>query len=273
MSDLTHAMLESTLCLAPGLFRSMKRGSRKASALDVTYRPGHGVATRFRGAEPLGADDMRLLQVLVALAGPVGAIVGPTPQGPLARRLRHSLNMRGEVSDQDAIAVRMKPSGVLSEMGLSNGGANIRAVRASLRRMSEITVEVEPDTGVTSFSLLSYAMDECRVNVALNPHMAGAVLGSRRYARIELSEAREIRSAPARILHQRLCGWIDAGKTRKVAIDTLCQYLALEATQNRDTMKSRRRMVRGALLEFIELGWTITEYSFRKYRISRPLLS
>ncbi|MET3109463.1 hypothetical protein AAKU58_004320 [Oxalobacteraceae bacterium GrIS 1.18] len=38
--DLTHARHDPAHCLAPGLFRSLKRGDRKKLKLDVTYPYG-----------------------------------------------------------------------------------------------------------------------------------------------------------------------------------------------------------------------------------------
>lgn len=61
--DLTHARHDPAHCLAPGLFRSLKRGERKRSKLDVTYTYGKD-SIRFWGPEPLGADDLRVLQGL-----------------------------------------------------------------------------------------------------------------------------------------------------------------------------------------------------------------
>jgi hypothetical protein len=35
--DLTHARHDPAHCLAPGLFRSLKKGERRTGKLDVTY--------------------------------------------------------------------------------------------------------------------------------------------------------------------------------------------------------------------------------------------
>ena len=70
--ELTHVRHDPAHCLAPGLFRALKRGERKRSKLDVTYDYGDGKRIEFSGPEPLGADDLRILQGLVAMAGPNG---------------------------------------------------------------------------------------------------------------------------------------------------------------------------------------------------------
>lgn len=51
--ELTHARHDPIHCLAPGLFRSLKRGERKKLKLDVTYRYGAAEQVRFVGFEPL----------------------------------------------------------------------------------------------------------------------------------------------------------------------------------------------------------------------------
>ena len=81
--DLTHARHDPMHCLVPGLFRSLKRGERKRLKLDVTYHYAENEQARFVGFEPLGADDMRLLQGLVALGGPKGIILTPEPTADL----------------------------------------------------------------------------------------------------------------------------------------------------------------------------------------------
>ena len=68
--SLSHVRHDPAHCLAPGLFRALKRGERKRSKLDVTYDYGDGKRIEFSGPEPLGADDLRILQGLVAMAGP-----------------------------------------------------------------------------------------------------------------------------------------------------------------------------------------------------------
>ncbi|GHL51109.1 hypothetical protein ECZU29_59590 [Escherichia coli] len=44
----------------------------------MTYDYGDGKRIEFSGPEPLGADDLRILQGLVAMAGPNGLVLGGT---------------------------------------------------------------------------------------------------------------------------------------------------------------------------------------------------
>ena len=84
--ELTHARHDPIHCLAPGLFRSLQKGERKRAKLDVVYDFGDGRRVEFSGPEPLGADDLRVLQGLVATAGPTGQVLSSQPQTEMGRR-------------------------------------------------------------------------------------------------------------------------------------------------------------------------------------------
>jgi hypothetical protein len=270
-SELTHARHDPAHCLAPGLFRSLKRGERKKQKLDITYSYGEGEQARFVGFEPLGADDMRILQGLVALAGPEGLILTPEPQSDMARQLRLFLEPKFDAEGKDGLVVRERMTKLLAEIGLTNTGDNIKGLKASLLRMANVTVLVTKGTRQASFHLLSYDFDEAdgRLFVALNPRIADAVLGRRSYARIELAEVRQLETDPARLMHQRLCGWIDPGKSGKAELDTLCAYVWPDDA-NAEAMKKRRQAIRKALAELAGVGWTVDEYAKAKFDIRRP---
>ena len=96
-------------CLVPGLFRSLKRGERKKLKLDVTYHYAENEQARFVGFEPLGADDMRLLQGLVALGGPKGIILTSEPTADLPKQLRLFLEPKFDaVGHQGVLAAHGK---------------------------------------------------------------------------------------------------------------------------------------------------------------------
>ena len=147
--ELTHARHDPMHCLAPGLFRSLKRGDRKKLKLDVTYTFGDDIRARFIGFEPLGADDMRLLQGLVALAGPRGVILTANPAATMPRQLRLALSPTDAAADSDGLVVRHHITRLLAEIGMYDSGENIRTVKASLVRMSNVTVII--DNGLPRF--------------------------------------------------------------------------------------------------------------------------
>ncbi|MDF4280622.1 replication protein C, IncQ-type, partial [Vibrio parahaemolyticus] len=104
--SLSHVRHDPAHCLAPGLFRALKRGERKRGKLDVTYDYGDGKRIEFSGPEPLGADDLRILQGLVAMAGPNGLVLGPEPKTEGGRQLRLFLEPKWEAVTADAMVVK-----------------------------------------------------------------------------------------------------------------------------------------------------------------------
>jgi len=268
--DLTHARHDPAHCLAPGLFRSLMRGERKKMKLDITHKCGDDVI-RYTGFEPLGADDMRLLQGLIAMAGPEGLVLSPEPKTESGRQLRSLLDPQFDAAEKDARVVKSTITHLLQETGIGDCGDNIRAVIASLHRMANITVLIQRGSRQAIFHLLSYALDteDGKLLVALNPRITDAVIGARPNTHIDMAEVRALRTDPTRFIHQRLCGWIDPGKSGRVEIATLCGYVWPDAATD-VTLRQRRVTIRKSILELLALGWTIDEYAQGKYTIGRP---
>jgi hypothetical protein len=275
--DLTHARHDPAHCLAPGLFRSLKRGERKRSKLDVTYTYGAD-SIRFWGPEPLGADDLRVLQGLVAMAATSGKegrgiILSQEPKTDKGRQLRLWLELKWDALEKDALVAKGSFGQLAREIGYAdNGGSQFKTIRESIERLWAVSVIVERDGRRQGFRILSdYASDEqeCKLFVALNPRLAEAVMGERPHTRINMDEVRALRTDQARLMHQRLCGWIDPGKSGRVELDTLCGYVWPDVA-NDEAMKKRRQTVRKALAELDAIGWTLSEYAKGKWEVKRP---
>jgi hypothetical protein len=269
--DLTHARHDPAHCLAPGLFRSLKRGERKRGKLDVVYDYGGGKQIEFSGPEPLGADDLRILQGLVAMAGPGGLVLSPEPQTEAGQQLRLFLEPKWEAVQQDAMVVKGSYRALAREIGYADPD-NTRPVRECIERLWKVSIIAQNGRKRQGFRLLSeYASDEAdgRLYVALNPLIAQAVMGGGRHVRIDMDEVRALQTDPARLIHQRLCGWIDPGKSGRVELDTLCGY-AWPVQASTEAVKKRRQVARKALDELAALGWTVNEYAKKKFEIRRP---
>lgn len=274
--DLTHARHDPAHCLAPGLFRSLKRGERKKLKLDVSYQHGPKTTLRFVGFEPLDAQDMRLLQGIIALSGPHGVILTDDPKTDRGQQLRLLLDPKLDAARSDALVVKGTLGQLMREIGYATDGEQTRKdLKASLLRMSNVTLHVKDGSREASFHLLSYAFDEDdgTLFVALNPRVAEAVMGNKGFTRIELSEVRALQSDPARLVHQRLCGWLAPGKSGRVELDTVCRYVWPDSTDNANTMKTRRQTARKALADIASLGWTANEYAAGKFEVRRPALN
>ena len=270
--DLSYARHDPAHCLAPNLFRSLKRGERKKFKLDVTYHFGKGKkeSMRFVGTELLGADDMRLLQGIVALGGPKSLLLTPEPTTEIGQQLRMFLGLDFEAIKQDGLIVCRSLSKLLTEVGMTDSGDNIKALKASLLRMSNTTILVTKGQQKATFTLMSHIFNEANLWIALNPRIAGAICGCRPHTRIVMAEVRLLQTDPARLMHQRLCGWINPGMSRCIVLDKLCRYIWYDEATNPNTMKTRHRVARKALSELVAVGWTVTEYVKDKWKIKRP---
>ena len=270
--DLTHARHDPAHCLAPGLFRSLERGERKHGKLDVVYDYGDGKRIEFSGPEPLGADDLRILQGLVAMAGPGGLVLSPEPQTEAGQQLRLFLEPKWEAVQQDAMVVKGSYRALAREIGYANPD-DTKPVRECIERLWKVSIIAQNGRKRQGFRLLSeYASDEQdgKLYVALNPLIARAVMGGAQHVRIDMDEVRALQTDPARLMHQRLCGWIDPGKSGRVELDTLCGYVWPGQATNPNTLKTRRQAARRALPELAALGWTVSEYAKNKFEIGRP---
>jgi len=260
-------------CLAPGLFQSFKRGERKGKNLDITYQFNENVSLRFVGFESLGADDMRILQGVVALAGLSKAVVDlDNPQGPAGTQLSLLMEPKYEAIKENAAALKTTLQRLMLEVGYkTDGGEKREDVVESLRRLASVTTYVRNDKKEWACHLLSYYFDEktgCLI-VAVNPRITKAIMGDNAYTHIDMREVRALSSDPTRILHQRLCAVIDPGKQRPVRLDTLISYVWTEPAEG-STLRMRRQAIRSAIQELIETGgWLFTETPGGAYLVAR----
>lgn len=269
----THAKHDPGHILAPGLFRSLSKGDYKTQKLDVIYEFGNGERLEFGGKEPLGVPEMRILQGLIAMAGPNGIILGPDPKTEEGRQLRLLLETKWDAVQDDALVAKGSFYTLANAIGMkTEGGKNYKLMRESIERLWGISVIAEKNGKRRGFRLLSeYATDERKEQlfVALNPRIAACILGDTRHCRIELSEVRMLKSDSTRILHQRLCGWINQGKSGKASLDTLASYVWTDKAT--DSAKRKRwQRVREALTELTIIGWKVEEYETKLFEISRP---
>ena len=261
---LTHAKHDHIHCSLPCLFQSKRRGPR--GHLDIRHQI-KTTTIRVVCFQQLGADDLRYLQGLVALAGVEGKLLSALPTLEVPRQLRESLQ---STSTSNAIFVSGNACTLLREIGLTDGGANLRGFRDSLIRLANVTIYVSRGDLDESFHLLSYRFDSGRgkFTVALNPLIAEAING-KRHTRIYLAEVRQITADAALILHQRLCAIIAPGRARELKIPTLISYVWPEAPTASAFSKQKQRL-KSALAEIAETGWKITPATSDKVWICRP---
>lgn len=269
--ELTHARHDPGHCLAPGLFKSLKKGDYKKLKLDVAYEFGKGERLEFKAAEPLGVSELRVLQGLVAMAGPGGLLLSPEPKTEAGQQLRLLLETKFDAVQSNALVAKGSYRALAKAIGYNL--ENTKGIQDSIERLWGVSIIAQKKNGQRrGFRLLStYESDlaEGKLHVALNPRIAEAIMGETQHCRIDLAETRLLKIDAARLIHQRLCGWIDTGKSGKVTLETLVGYSWVDEADYEAT-KKRKATTRKALKELEELGWTVTEYVRGKFEITRP---
>lgn len=274
--SLTHARHDPAHCLAPLLFRSLQKGERGNSRLDVVYEYGTD-RIEFKALEALGVDDLRVLQGLVALAGPSKLLLNHAPKQESGEQIRKELHLVEDAINDKAIVIKSSFRVLAREIGYAaDSGRTLQAIRKSIERLWQVSIIVQSGKIRKGFRMLSMyqsetlsGMNDGQLFVALNPRITEAVLSDRPFTRIDMQEVRKLKTDPARLLHQRLCGVIDPGGTRKVTLPKLCSYVWPE-TQLEASIRQRRLKIRLALKELGMAGWKISEYEASKFSIKRP---
>lgn len=275
--NLSYALHDRAHCLAPGLFRSLASGDRKRLKLDITYKFGENEQIEFKGYEPLGVLEMRVLQGLIAMCGPDGLILEHEDEAS-SDGVQLMLSMfdpdpalRAARSKPPSLVVRDSLRRLAREIGMCDGGKNLVLIRQSIERLFAVTVFVQSGKKRMGMRMLaSYASEEGTgdLYVSLNPRIASAILGNIPHARIELNEARRLDTDPARLIHQRLSGWIDPGKSGVVTIETLSRYVWPEPSSDA-TERKRNSRIRSAVAEIGGI-WRVSEQTKDVWQFIRP---
>ena len=238
-ATLTHARVDAAVCQAPGLFRSLAPGERNGK-LDVSYQYNKHTHVRFIGPQALGVTDMRVLQALVASAAVSGhdVYLPATPVSESGRALRGGLNSElatrepgleaAEFDLDNAAVAETTYSRLATEIGYKNK-RDKTSIRDSIRRLSGVTIFITVSGKTTGSRLLSsdekIAVSDS-ISVAINPRMAAAIFGLKgsHPLRINLAEARALKTDAARLIHQRL-SWINEKDRRQIGMQSLCEYV------------------------------------------------
>jgi hypothetical protein len=265
----THVRHDSAHCLAPGLFRSLKKGDRKKQKLHVIYKFGKNELIEFKGPEPLGAEDLLVLQGLVAMSAPQRLLLKAEHTGKAAVMLREKLELKWNAINDCSAVVAASFRKLAREIGYDpDSGGDLKTIFNSIERLWTISIIVQLGNERHGFKLLSSYASKSKTGkllVAINPRVTAAIFGSRPYTRINMDEVRKIKSDPARILHQRLSAIISQGQSKKILPETLMSYIWPDPIEG--SAKRRRMMtLRKALNEIVATGaWDIQE----GYQITR----
>ncbi len=266
IQELTHARLEPAIAGFPGLFTARQAERASGGKTDVKYQLGD-VELVCRAADRLLPSDLLTLAALVALAGP-----GRQEPAERDKALVCDLAIEPPAAAGGTLVVETHAGRLLSECGRRDGGEQRARLRDGLRRLAGLVVFVKRGAQEVSMHLLSYTADMKTgvLRVALSPRLSAAILGGR-HVRIDMRELREL-GEHALIIYVRLCTWIDPGRTRRVGINALDEYLWPESAKTAAGGRKRRQRLRRAMAELCALpGWRVeTDARGRQYTVNRP---
>ena len=299
-----YAKHDPAQCTVKGLFQPLKRNIRKGRNHTVLHKYSD-LTLEFSCFEPLGANDLRVLQGLLALGSPIAdpeVLTANTP--PESQKLREGLNLSESANHLETLVVQASHYQLAKEIGLTlNSGSTFPRLRASIERMCKVYIVVTDKEGRRfGYNLIGgYTSQEKEslIRVALNPRLTAAILGERiaangSHTRIEMAEVRAIRGEGAdatRILHQYLSALTPPGAKREFIATTLCSQIWPQSPppkkakpedqrryQARLTKQNQR--LRVVMARLADIGWHAEQIvdsransaqpAYRKWVISRP---
>jgi hypothetical protein len=259
--------------MIPGLFVPLGKGQRQKEKLDVRYNYKDR-KIRFVGFEPLGADDLRLLQTMVALAGIEKISLNSNPKTDNGKLLRGKLDLKYEAINQKSLAIRTSKYELIKESGWKHNKSKRDQIKDSLFRMSNVTLEIEYESRFWSSHLISHSIGERkedRLLIAINPRIAELMLGISNggITYIDMNEARSKMNESTRILHQYLSAWIGPGKKEKAGIDKLIWHVWIKLC-SATSLRKRKVKIRAALKCLNEFdSWNVAEVKKDIFEIKR----
>ena len=265
----THARHDSAHCLAPGLFRSLKKGDREKQKLHVIYKFGDKELIEFKGPEPLGAEDLVVLQGLIAMAGTKKLFLTKEAKKENAKQLLNGLELKWDAIEEYSSVVESSFRKLAKEIGYDpDSGGDLKTIAKSIERLWTVSIIVQSNSTRKGYKMLSaYGSNDKsgKLLIALNCRVASAIFGQRPHTRINMDEVRHLKSGPARILHQRLSAIISPGQSKKILPETLISYIWPDTAEG-STMRTRKQMLKKFLTEIVSTKfWQVSD----DFKISR----
>ncbi len=265
------------LCLAPGLFISLTPGERSNKKLNITYQSSYSYSKKqtitFLGPEPLGANDLRVFQGLVSISNKQGILLSNESCLKNEKTLRSALLFANSATEE-AVMCKTTYRKIMREIGYKGG--NPKILKDSIKRLFTVSIFVKSDSQERGFHLLSFFQDDSDfIFFALNSLISNVVFLKSQFMQLDMIETRLLKTNVSRLIHYRLCGWIDPGKTGQIKLETLFCYVWSNNIITDSVHRKRKERIKKALLEILNLGWKIIQLKsdiyFKITRLNMPL--
>lgn len=282
----SFALHDPAHCLAPGLFVSLKKQDLKKLQQWTTsyYSKTYNRTVKFEGFQLLGADTMRVLQGIVAIAGGWGEPVSVNEQMELLL-IPMGAPPAGK-ANREVAYVAFSATQLLKTIGHVDSGNNIDRLKDCIDRLQNTFVTItepdpkDPENMIESRqSLISerfYNKKEQRFSLYLNYNITKSVFDIegaelRSYVRINLDETKVLTLDSASLMHQRICAIVSPGQYHLFNLDTLVGNIYIKAPDLTKSGLSRRRtQVKAGLMQLGRLpGWKVEELTPGTYKVTR----
>lgn len=252
-----------------------------------TYQHQIGGVSLIYRFSPMNAFALRVLHALAAMLqlsfrGEITSFeVGDSQPAALAAWAQ--MGKGAPAFGEYLTTIRTSNRQLAEAVGENTSGPALKRVYEALKQLSEVMIHMknlETDTEVST-PLIQVARRGGEIVIIVNPRMvknvAQRTVGG--FSLLSAKDVKNMRGESTVLVYTRLCAYIDEGKSHNVGQDRLETYIWGDvipiSPETRAPRKARARVIRGALAELEEYGWTVVELRAQRgqpptYKITRP---
>ena len=247
-----HARIDTSHCLADGLFRPIMRGARSESPLDVTY-PYKTVT--FRWQSPVGRlciKDQSVFLGIHRIAAQPGRAKRTGQECSDADQLsaRDALKLDLDASNLECLTIAVTAREIAHTLGLKISGPAISRIEESLERLASTSFSICRKDSAEAYwraQLIGLAQGDGELQIAFNPLLSKAlVLAPTTF--VDMDEVRKLKTDAAVRLLVWLSGWLRPCEGKRIGLDLLVKHVWGDCSSG-DALYGRRISVKKALEE------------------------
>lgn len=247
-----HARIDTSHCLADGLFRPIMHGARSESPLDVTYP--YKIVT-FRWQNPAGRlciKDQRVFLAIHRIAAQPGRAKRTGQECSNAEQLsaRDALKLELDASNLECLSIAVTPREIAHTLGLKISGPAITRIEESLGRLASTTFSIYQEASTEAYwkaQLIGVVQGDGELQIAFNPMLSKAlVLAPTTF--VDMDELRKLKTDAAVRLLVWLSGWLRPCEGKRIGLDLLVKHIWGDSSSG-DALYGRRMSVKKALEE------------------------
>lgn len=250
-----HARIDTSHCLADGLFAPVVRGARNKSPLDVAYRYK---TARFQWERSSGRLCIKDQQVFLAIhriaAQPKRTIrVGPDYPDSNLQSVRSTLGLALEASHQDCLITNTTLREIAHTLGLKISGPALSRIEESLERLALTSHSIfrnDSELPCWKTQLIGVSKNGNERQIAFSPLLSKALV-SAPTTFIDMTEVRSLKTDASVRLLVWLSGWLRPCEGKRIGLDLLIKHVWGDTGEG-NVLYVRRNSLKKALAEIDE---------------------